>query len=203
MLLLICERTRRKELPDMKHLVRRGRIAIAALMLSVSVGTVSADWHQFWHQASIDYQRNNAWPEPFEEMDARQVTAPFEVMKSNGWRLHNTIGHELFRSGDGALLASGHNRVHWIATQSPESRRNIYVLRGKSDEETDARVASVRQTLAGFQTAGVATNVFVTDREPSTAPGAWATKINRNWMEVLPEPKLPSVTASGGATATQ
>ncbi|TWU22194.1 hypothetical protein Pla52o_32490 [Novipirellula galeiformis] len=187
----------------MKTFVRRGRIAIAGLLLCVSASTVSADWHQFWHNCNRDYYRNNAWPEPFQELDAMQVSAAFDTMKHNGWRLHNTIGNELFRDGDGALLASGHNRVFWIATQSPESRRNVYVLRGRTDAETDARVASVRQTLASVPNTGAQTNVFVTDREPSTAPGAWATQINRQWMLELPKPKLPSATAQGGPSVTQ
>ncbi len=187
----------------MKTISQRSRFAIAGMLLAASGTTASADWNEFWHQSHIDYHRSHAYPEPFGEVDAMKVTEPFEVMKHNGWRLHNTIGHELFRDGDAALLASGHNRIHWIATQAPQSERNVYVLRGKSDAETDARVAAVEETLASMQLSGPRPQVFVTDKEPSTASGAWAVQVNRDWMEVLAKPMLPSKTArEGGGAAT-
>ncbi len=89
-----------------------------------------ADWDSFWHGVHVDYARVNAWPQPFNDVDARQARAPFEVMKQNGWRAHNTIGHELFRDGDAVLTAAGNRRVLWIASQAPMNRRTIYVLQG-------------------------------------------------------------------------
>ena len=172
-------------------------VAIALVAVTTSATSASADWYHFWHNLHIDFHRNNAWPDPFNEVDAASVIAPFEVMKANGWRMHNTIGHELFRTGDGALLASGHRRVHWIATQSPEARRTVYVLRGRNGAETEARVASVRSTIDSLNLGTAAPNVIVTTKEPATASGAWATKINREWLDHLTAPRLPSQSASG------
>lgn len=186
----------------MKCLANTGRALIATMLVSVCAGTAAADWPEFWHGLHIGYHRNNAWPQPFLEADAMQVVAPFEVMKRNGWRKHNTIGHELFRKGDSALLAAGHRRVRWIATQSPENRRQVFVLRGRDEQATEARVASVRQTLAEIEWPGASPEIFVTDVEPSTASGAWATKINRDRLEQMAAPRLPSVSAGGTQGAT-
>jgi hypothetical protein len=172
-------------------------IAIAFLMVAATATSASAGWREFWHNLHVDYARNNAWPDPFNEVDANMVMAPFDVMKANGWRMHNTIGHELFRTGDGALLAAGHKRIHWIATQAPTARRSVYVMRGASDEETQARVAAVRNTLANVNVIGPAPAVLVTDIEPATSSGAWATKINREWLEHLTAPQLPSQSVTG------
>lgn len=178
--------------------------AFAALLI-VATSTTSAsadwDWDHFWHGLHVGFYRNNAWPDPFNEVDAANVIQPFEVMKANGWRMHNTIGHELFRAGDGALLAAGHKRVHWIASQAPASRRTVYVLTGRSDDETQRRVAAVHQTLANAYFPGPAPTVLVTNVEPATSSGAWATKINREWLEHLTAPQLPSVSASGNVGA--
>ncbi|MGV3485925.1 MAG: hypothetical protein ACO1RT_16030 [Planctomycetaceae bacterium] len=182
------------------------RRALACSCVVAFVGMAreaSADWHSFWHSVEVDYQRNNAWPQPFTDDSVRQTIAPFEVMKHNGWRLHNTIGHELFREGDGALLASGHRRVNWIASQAPADRRVIYVLRGRSAAETEARLASVRDTLSRVQINGPAPQLMITEIEPTTASGAWATQINRDWLEALPPPKLPSTSSTGAAGATE
>ena len=188
----------------MKTFTRSCRIAIGSLFIVAASNVANADWHQFWHQFHVDYHRANAWPDPFNEVDSLEVVRPFEIMKNNGWRLHNTIGHELFRDGDGALLSSGSERVHWIATQAPESRRAVFVLRGKSERETQARVASVRETLASIYMVGSTPEIILTEQEPSTASGQWATQINRDWMEVLPKPKLPRRSAQGDdSTAEQ
>ena len=180
----------------MKHTTHFPKAIIALVIVATTATSASADWKNFWHNLHVDYARNNAWPEPFVEVDAQNVIAPFEAMKNNGWRMHNTIGHEQFRSGDGALLAAGQERVKWIATQAPTARRSVYVLRGRTESETQARLASVQNTLAAMPTNGP-TQVLVTNTEPSTASGAWATKINREWLEHLTRPKLPSQTVDG------
>ena len=92
--------------------------------------------------------------------------------------------------------------MHWIATQAPAARRTVYVLRGNSQAETDARVASVHQALNNVHTTGAIPAVLVTDAEPATSSGAWATKINREMLENLPEPRLPQQSASGQQSVT-
>ena len=186
----------------MNQIAKYGR-ALVVLLLASTATTAMADWDTFWHGLHVGYHRNNAWPDPFNEVDSLSVVAPFHVMKQNGWRLHNTIGHEQFREGDGALLANGQQQVHWIATQAPANRRQVYVLRGRSEAETDARVASVQHTLASsVRVGGPAASVLVTDIEPSAASGAWAVQINRTWLEELPPPKLPTTSANGTASST-
>ena len=176
---------------------------IALVVTTISATSVSAGWNEFWTKVGVGYKRNNAWPEPFNEMDAMSVIMPFEAMKQNGWVLHNTIGAEQFREGDNALLISGQQRLLWIARQAPVSRRQVYVVRGRSDAETSARVTAVKEALAHIQTQGPQTTVAVVDRVPPTAPGAWVTKVNRAWLDELPAPKLPSSSAAGTSAATQ
>ncbi len=186
----------------MKRINKCGQALVAILLVATGTTSATADWHEFWHNLHVGYHRNNAWPDPFNELDANQVVAPFQVMKHNGWKMHNTIGHELFRAGDGALLASGYKRVRWIATQAPPQRRSVYVLRGQTSEETEARVAAVNETLASFEINGPKPTVLITDVEPGTASGEWATKINREWLEQIAAPRLPSSSGSGTQGAT-
>ncbi|MCO8125274.1 hypothetical protein NHH03_26285 [Stieleria sp. TO1_6] len=180
-----------------------GRLMIAVVLMSVSATSVSAGWNEFWSNVNGGYARNNAWPDPFNEMDAMSVIMPFEAMKQNGWVLHNTIGSEQFRDGDGALLTAGQKSVAWIARQAPPTRRQVYVVRADSPQETESRIASVREALSQYHVAGPAPTVSVVDRESPTASGAWATKINRAWLEHLAPPKLPSSSAAGTASATR
>ena len=193
----VCRRARRKELPVMKLNNKLARAVIAVVALITTGTSVSADWDHFWHNLHVGYHRNNAWPAPFNEADAMNVVAPFEIMKANGWRMHNTIGHELFRPDDGALMASGNKRVYWIATQAPQTRRTVFVLRGGNERETAARVAAVRDTISRIDVQGPVPDVQVTDVEPHHSSGAWATKINREWLQNLAAPRLPTSSAGG------
>ena len=184
------------------------RLIVAVALIAISTTTVQAGgigdmWNSFVTKIGQGYKRNNAWPEPFRELDAVAVIAPFETMKSNGWRLNNTLGNEAFRVADNALQPSGRDTLSWIATQAPESRRHVFVVRAQSDDDTQARVTSVEQSLQNLNLQGAAPQVTVIDRIPPTYSGPWATQINRRWLEQLPDPKLPSQTAQGSATVTQ
>lgn len=194
-------------MPAMKLTTKFGPALLALMIVATTGNSASAlDWDDlkvFWGNLGVGFHRNNAWPDPFNEVDADEVILPFEIMKANGWRMHNTIGHELFRSGDGAMRVAGQNRVHWIATQAPTSRRTVYVLAGDSREETEARVEAVRNTLADLHMAGPAPRVLVTDIQPPTNSGAWATKINREWLSNLSAPRLPRRSAGGNAGVAQ
>lgn len=181
------------------HLFKRVLIVVG--LLAITTTSANAGWNEFWARVGVGYKRNNAWPQPFNEVDAMSVVRPFEAMKQNGWRLHNTIISEQFRH-DGALASSGQERVRWIATQALPTRRQIFVLRGDSDQATDARVASVRDALNKINHNGPTPEVFVTDGIPPTSGGAWATQIQRSWLDQLPAPKLPTTSAAGTAAAT-
>ena len=186
----------------MKRTKRYAQALLALLVVTCGSSSALADWHSFWQGVHRGYARNNAWPDPFNEVDAFQVQAPFEIMKRNGWRMHNTIGHNLFRGGDGALMSAGRERIHWIVTQAPSPHRNLYVVRGSSQAETDARVAAVRRTLSTIHTDKPMPQVFVTDTANITSSGAWAVKVNREMIRNLPSPKLPTTSSSGQAGVT-
>ncbi len=169
------------------------RIACAAVLVVSGSVSASADWNSFWHRFHVDYQRNNAWPHPFREMDAMQTRSPFEVQKMNGWRLNNTISHELFREGDGALTYAGQRQLVQITTNVPPEHRAVFVVRGANQAETDARVAAVKNSLERMNHGEESIpQIMVIDRAPATSSGALASAINRAWMEELPAPKLPA-----------
>lgn len=169
-------------------------LACAGLLVVAAASPAAADWDSFWHGVHVDYQRNNAWPHPFSEMAAAQTRMPFAVQKMNGWRLHHTISHELFRGGDSVLTAAGQQQLARIATQSPPEHRVVYVVRGATPGETDARIASIRSALSRMNLQSDPPEVFVTDRVPATGSGAMATAVNRAWMQALPAPRLPNDT---------
>lgn len=176
------------------------RLACAGLLVAAAVSPAAADWNSFWHGVHVDYHRNNAWPHPFSEMAAAQTRAPFAVQKMNGWRLHNTISHELFRGGDGVLTVAGQQHLAHIVHQVPVEFREVIVVCGATPAETEARVASVRAALSRMNLEGAVPEIYVTHRVPATGSGELATAVNRAWLQSLPKPQLPeSSQGSGGS----
>jgi hypothetical protein len=178
-------RTRLMELGN--PMLRRLSFALASLL--VAVPAASAGWHEFWHGVEVDYHRNNCWPHPFREMSAASVQSPFSVMIDNGWRSHNTFTSDLFRDGDNALTTAGQSRLHWISTQAPGDRRTVFILRGDSQELTDARIASVQQSLSAMGLDGSA-QVVITDVEPPVGNGQILTLVNKARLQSMPAPVL-------------
>ena len=150
------------------------------------------------HNCKIDYMRNNCWPQPFLESDASQVRNAFTMMKNNGWRLHHTLSHEVFREEDNVLTAVGRNRLHWISTQSPEHRRVVYVLEGETREITQKRVKSVNEALTYITSNGGLPQVLVTHKIPSQASGEWNRNLSVSRVENMPPAALPTDEGGGG-----
>ena len=155
----------------------------------------SADWKTFWQEIHSGFHRNNDWPDPFNQADAQAVRKPFEIMKSNGWQLHNTIGHDLFRPEDGTLLTAGQRRLQWIANRAPASRRQVFIVRA-TEEKTQARVNSVREAIAALSDHNNAGD-FCDGHLTTDRLRIWATKINNAWFDNLATPKLPDQTTTG------
>jgi len=179
----------------MTQIIRNSILILATLVFWPL--SANADWKTFWRDVHIGFHRNNDWPKPFHEADVNEVKKPFEIMKSNGWRLHNTIGNDLFQSGDGGLLSAGQRKLHWIATQAPETRRQVFVMRAKTLEETQARIQAVQSVIDSYGADLPAPEIYVTETAPPTVSGSWATKINREWMDHMTAPKLPDQSTTG------
>jgi hypothetical protein len=136
------------------------------------------------------YARNNTWPQPFRAADAQSVIAPFELMRSNGWRENNTLGSPLFDRENG-LSKAGSLKIQWIVTQAPPSQRVIYVKSGPSQEVTAARVESVELAVSELVPTGPLPQILVTEHEPPTSSGSYQTLVHRALIRSTPNPRLP------------
>jgi hypothetical protein len=156
---------------------------------------VKAHWDCFWNRVHVDWHRNNAWPEPFNEVDRQAIHAPVAAMVDRGWQLQNTIPDELFNTETQELTPAGAIKVQWILTQMPARRRTLFVLRGKTAEVTDARVKSVEKVAATVP-GGAATMVSVTDIIPRGGSASYFERVNNSYETSTPPPRLPALEES-------
>jgi hypothetical protein len=168
--------------------MRRWKLSLIILSLFSTSDVVRAEW-PWKHKSSIDYARNNSWPQPFRAADATSVVAPFEVMRANGWRENNTLGRLLF-SKENTLSEAGALKIQWIVTQAPAGYRVIYVKSGSTKQETDARVESVQLAVSQMIPTGPLPQILITEIEPPTSSGVYQTLVHRALIRTTPTPRL-------------
>jgi hypothetical protein len=170
--------------------MRRTLSGLICLVIGVAASnSAEAQYSEWKHKSHVDYARNNHWPQPFRGADANSVIAPFEVMRNNGWREHNTVGTALF-SNEHCLSEAGLLKVQWIVTQAPQSQRVVYVKTGRTSEETAARVESVQLAVSQLIPTGPLPQILTTDIEPTTSSGSYQTVVHRALVKTTPTPRL-------------
>jgi hypothetical protein len=173
-----------------------------AISVLVCVPTIQADWNSFCRGIHVDYARNSCWPHPFKETSVSQTREHFVLSANNGWRAHNCLGTELFRDGDQMLTYPGKERLRRILLTNPTDRRVIFVYRGRTNHDTENRVAVVRRAIGEMELGGTMPDILVTDIPPPSSSGHWMTQIERKRLENLPIPALPAQqgeSSSGGS----
>ena len=144
-----------------------------------------------------DYCRRNSWPYPHICQDIASARAPMAMQVVNGWERQNLLADHYFDPITQQLNEAGRRKVQWILLDAPEERRIVFVHRTISVDETNQRVAAVRNYMAelgpGAPTASVAVSTIPADGT-SAARVDW---VNRKFITVLPEPKLPEVKQPG------
>ncbi len=180
--------------------MRKAIVCLAVLGLTIQATSTAqaGGWSDFWDRFYIDTHRNNCWPEPFVRADRQAARAPFAMMTHNGWRQQNTLSDDLFHHETHQLTHAGVIRIRWIITQSPQSRRVVYVLQGPSKESTDKRIDAVQQTIARVLPTGDLPPVVLTSKVPLSGSGDYFDQIDRRVRQTIPMPRLPS---SGGTDA--
>ena len=101
-------------------------LALLLFLTGTSAAMAGNLWHQYWDT----FRDTHRWPRPQDTVDRHAVRSVWKVMQDNGWKLQNTLGHDLFEGTGQGLTRNGQKRVRWIATQSNRKRRQIFVLRG-------------------------------------------------------------------------
>lgn len=171
------------------------RVIVSSLLgLLLALSLVSAAdagnlWHHFWNT----FDETHRWPKPQDTVDRHAVRSVWRVMQRNGWQLHNTLGHELFDSDDHDLTVTGKRRVQRIATQAPRKRRVIFVLRGRDQFATKARINSVETELAAYDTDRELPRVRLSNRQPYRGSGEHLFQVHQQFHSSQPSPRLPAL----------
>lgn len=147
-------------------------------------------------------QANAMWPYPYICPDRVWAHAPFDIMVNNGWRRHNLLGPHHFDPDTGKLTRAGELKVAWILTQTPPSRRQLFIEQSMNSDVTAAHVATA-QEFANSLSLGEEVLVQETHIRSPRRP---ASVVDRE-RTLYVEDRFPPIdfylqTSGGGTTAT-
>jgi hypothetical protein len=179
--------------------MRRITLVIAGLCVGGVSQLAQAGWGEFWHRVNVDFHRNNCWPHPFQEQDRDLIRAPLIAMTAAGWRQNNTLSDHFFSTDDHAINQAGELKIRWIVTQAPPHRRTVFVLRGGTQQATNARVTAVQRIVDRYAGPGEQPAVVVTEMNPPGASGDYFDQVDRQFKQSIPAPRLPSMDGAAAA----
>ncbi|GIW97447.1 MAG: hypothetical protein KatS3mg111_0780 [Pirellulaceae bacterium] len=153
-------------------------------------------------QFKRDFHRNRLWPAPFRAMDTAAVMSYFEVQRDNGWRLHNTLGTGMFDPSTNQLTDAGYMHLRWIVTQAPQERRVVFILRGRNESITAARVEAAQLAISELIPVGPLPPIYLTDQESPGSSGVYQTSVSRQITQSIPAPRLPPPTSGSSGSSS-
>jgi len=163
--------------------------SILATLLFCSVS--QAGWNEFWDRAHLDYARNKCWPSPFLEQDRAAVNNYYSQMTATGIRLQNTLSDHYFDQEKGELTRAGMMKVRSILMNA-EGRRDIFVMQGLTQQDTEARIAAVKASLSQLVGSPDATAIYVSPDQPTGRAADYIDDIWRRERSSIPAPRLPA-----------
>jgi hypothetical protein len=168
-------------------------LALQTADAQAGVWRVKESWCAFWTRVGVDTCRNNAWPAPFTCIDQQAVRSPLATMTDKGWSLQNTIPDQLFDPETQELTRAGALKIQWILTQMPVQRRSVFVMRGRTAQETEARLRSVEAVVVDVVGDTSSTLISVTDTVPPGGSGDYYERVSRGYETTAPPPRLPEM----------
>jgi hypothetical protein len=183
--------------------MRKARLSLLCASVTLGLATTSGVLAEdLFCRMNQTYQRNRWWPQPFTEIDRGAVRNAFCINIEHGYQKQNTLVDQLFDAESQQLNAAGESYVRMIVTRSQVSRREVYVVRGPSEEATIARIDSVQQAVSKFAPRGAMPNVTISDRVPALSQGSITDVIRRQYDSSTPAPRIPAVEGSSSSSGS-
>jgi hypothetical protein len=172
--------------------------AVAAVASAQPCYTCSADQQSF----KESFAQNVMWPTQYVMQPRNSICTTFELMANNGWRRQNLLGRYHFQPDSTELSDAGRLKVQWILTQTPPHRRQVFVERAVTQDETTQRVASVQQWAEDLSfidgVAAVNETHIIDYGRPAGAVDAIFTGFSAN----QPPPVLPQGGGTGSSSSS-
>ena len=151
-----------------------------------------------WYRSA--YNWNIVWPKPFIPPARNSVLAMYDAITCKGWQRQNLLGKHHFNEETNMLTQAGKLKVQWILTQTPTDRRDIFVQRGMTAEQTAERIESIRTFAGNMFPAPGHTNVTDTHLVAEGHPASMVDTVFTGYRDNQLPPVLPPDSGSSSSS---
>jgi hypothetical protein len=102
------------------------------------------------------------------------------------------------------LTEAGKLKIRWIIIEAPEQHREVYVHIGQTNDETQARLATVTAQAASLAPQGEMPSIMQTSISDESYPADRTNRLNNLYksMNGVQVPYLPPPNGQGGGSST-
>ncbi len=172
------------------------RLVVLFVAIGYAMPLSAGEIGDFLSSIARDTKRRNCWPAPFVYADRDMYHQAMSVQITAGWERQNLLSDFHFLPGGVELTEAGRMRVQWILREAPEARRQIYVHRGDSPQETAVRMQTVQRLV---DKSAYITNVPILEstRTDEGWPADRIDTVSKKAVTSAPDPKLMGSATSG------
>ena len=148
------------------------------------------------------YDRNDAWPKPFECWDRTSYFNVWSTMYYSGLAAHCTLGDAHFDAETGELNRLGERKIATIMQNNAELQRGFLVSSSINPRVTEKRVDNVKAVVRKWYGDEVAQQVATTKIVPMPGNGARIEAINTGDNTSMQPPTINSSSSSSSGSST-
>lgn len=155
-------------------------------------------------EADKIYQRNRAWPKPFNCLDRMAYHSIFPAMINAGYETQCVLGAQHFDQETQELNSFGKTTIASIMQNMPSHRKHVFVTQHSDDRITARRMDEVNQLVNTYY-GQLAPNAIVaaSSMQPGLISGNRAEVIARGYTEAAPTPIVPLQTSGTSIERSQ
>lgn len=146
------------------------------------------------------YDRNRAWPKPFDCADRQLYFSMWNNMLDCGYRCNCVFTETHFDADTHQLNESGKSKIRGIFRNNPIGQKVALVQNSAPGKIVDARLANVQSTIDQWFGADSFIEVALTEKYPTGFAASRVEAINQLSITETPAPVIP-VSSGTGSTS--
>ncbi len=147
------------------------------------------------------YERNEAWPKPFECWDRTSYFNVWSTMYYSGLAAHCTFSDAHFDSETGELNRLGERKIATIMQNNAELQRGFLVVASVNPQVTEKRLDNVKAVVRKWYGDDVAQQVATTNVVPRPGSGSRIEAINAGYNTSMQAPSISAGSSSSSSSS--
>ena len=152
------------------------------------------------HLSSVNakaFERNRAWPKPFNCADRQAYFSIWDQMLTHGYQLNCVFNGSHFNPGTNELNDVGIAKLQGIFRNNPQGQKVAYVANSGAAGDVEARVGNLRNSIARWYGSDTFSEVAATNVAPTVFAGGRVETLHQLGVAKTAAPIIPVASGTG------